>query len=174
MESRCSIIFYIIVLLVFISDQFSKYVVRATVHIGETFTLWGIEFTRIENSGMAGGLFEGYARLFGMVAAAFVGVVLYLRKTGEMKGAWIDCSFGFLVGGAVGNGVDRLVFGQVTDFINRSGGVLNVADHAIEVGAALFIIYLAKNGLKHLRRKTGPGRVGNTISEADVQNGKRR
>jgi signal peptidase II len=103
---------------------------------------------------MAGGLFEGYARLFGIVAVVFVGFVLYLRKTGEIRGTMIDSSFGFLVGGAIGNGVDRLLFGQVTDFIIRSGGVLNIADHAIEVGVALLIINAVANGLKNLRSKT--------------------
>lgn len=105
---------------------------------------------------MAGGMLEGYARLFGIVAVVFVFAVLYYRKTGEMKGAMIDCSFGFLVGGAVGNGIDRLVFGQVTDFIIRSGGVLNIADHAIESGVALLIIYAVVNGLKNLRFKIRP------------------
>lgn len=144
-------------MLVFILDQISKYLVRAYVDIDETFSLWGIEFTHIENSGMAGGWFEGYARLFGIVAVVFVIVVLYYRKTGKMKGAVIEYSFGFLVGGAVGNGMDRLIFGQVTDFIIRSGGVLNIADHAIEVGVVLLIIYAAFNGLRNLRIKKRPG-----------------
>jgi signal peptidase II len=71
----------------------------------------------------------------------FVIGVLYFRRTGEMNGALIDSSFGFLVGGAIGNGIDRLLFGQVTDFIIRSGGILNLADHAIELGVLLLIIY---------------------------------
>jgi signal peptidase II len=134
-------LFYVIAILVIVMDQLSKYLIRAYIDINETFTLWGIQFTHIENSGMAGGLFQGYARLFGVVAVLFVIGVLYFRKTGDMKGALIDSSFGFLVGGAIGNGIDRLLFGQVTDFIIRSGGILNLADHAIEIGGLLLIIY---------------------------------
>ena len=134
-------LFYVIAMLVIVLDQLSKYLIRIYINLNETFTLWGIHFTHIENSGMAGGLFQGYARLFGIVAALFVIVVLYIRRTGEMKGALIDSSFGFLVGGAIGNGIDRLLFGQVTDFIPRSGGILNIADHAIELGLVLFVIY---------------------------------
>ncbi|MFJ5762716.1 signal peptidase II [Neobacillus sp. NPDC093182] len=134
-------LFYVIAILVLVMDQLSKYLIRIFIDIHENFTLWGIYFTHIENSGMAGGLFHGYARLFGVVAVLFVIVVLYIRRTGEMKGALIDSSFGFLVGGAIGNGIDRLLFGQVTDFIPRSGGILNLADHAIEMGLILFIIY---------------------------------
>ncbi|WP_284037151.1 signal peptidase II [Neobacillus sp. 114] len=134
-------LFYVIAILVIVMDQLSKYLIRAYIDLNETFTLWGVHLTHIENSGMAGGLFQGNARLFGVVAVFFVIGVLYFRRTGEMKGALIDCSFGFLVGGAIGNGIDRLLFGQVTDFIIRSGGILNLADHAIEIGVFLFIIY---------------------------------
>ena len=134
-------LFYLIAILVFVLDQLSKYLIRIYINLYETFTLWGIPLTHIENSGMAGGYFPGYARLFGVAAAVFVIVVFYIRRNEEMKGALIDSSFGFLVGGAIGNGIDRLLFGQVTDFIPRSGGILNIADHAIEIGLALLIIY---------------------------------
>ncbi|MBS4214016.1 signal peptidase II [Neobacillus rhizophilus] len=134
-------LFYVIAILVIVMDQLSKYLIRAYIDINETFTLWGVHLTHIENSGMAGGLFQGNARLFGVVAVFFVIGVLYFRRTGEMKGSLIDCSFGFLVGGAIGNGIDRLLFGQVTDFIIRTGGILNFADHAIEIGVFLLIIY---------------------------------
>ncbi|RDW19430.1 signal peptidase II [Oceanobacillus arenosus] len=141
-------LFYVIAILVIVMDQISKYLIRIYIDINETFTLWGIQLTHIENSGMAGGLFLGYARLFGFVAVLFVIGVLYIRRTEEMKGALIDSSFGFLVGGAIGNGIDRLLFGQVTDFIIRSGGVLNLADHAIEIGVLLLIIYAVVSWLK--------------------------
>jgi signal peptidase II len=134
-------LFYLIAILVFVLDQLSKYLIRIYINMYETFTLWGIPLTHIENSGMAGGYFPGYARLFGVAAVVFVIVVFYIRRNEEMKGALIDSSFGFLVGGAIGNGIDRLLFGQVTDFIPRSGGILNIADHAIEIGLALLIIY---------------------------------
>ena len=144
-------LFYIISILVIITDQLSKYLIRTYIDINETSTLWGIQLTHIENSGMAGSLFQGYGRLFGVAAVLFVIGVLYFRRTGEMKGTLIDSSLGFLVGGAIGNGLDRLLFGQVTDFIIRSGGVLNFADHAIEMGMFLLIIYGIVICLKKVR-----------------------
>jgi signal peptidase II len=146
-------LFYVIAILVIILDQLSKYLVRIYIDINETFALWGMPLTHIENSGMAGGLFQGYARLFGVAAVLFVIGVLYFRRTEEMKGTLIDSSFGFLVGGAIGNGIDRLLFGQVTDFIIRSGGVLNLADHAIEMGVLLLIIYGIVSWLKNKQEK---------------------
>lgn len=142
-------LFYVISILVLVMDQLSKYLIRSYFEINEKFTMWGLQLTHIENSGMAGGFFQGYARLFGVVAVFFVIGVLYLRRTGEMKGSLIDSSFGFLVGGAIGNGIDRLLFGQVTDFIIRSGGVLNLADHAIEIGGLLLITYIVITWLKN-------------------------
>jgi len=135
-------LFYVIAVFVILMDQLSKYFIRIYIEINEEFSWWGIELTHIENSGMAGGLFPGYARLFGIGAVLFVIGVLYIRTIGEMNGALIDSSYGFLVGGGIGNGIDRLMFGQVTDFIIRSGGVLNLADHAIEIGIILLIIYV--------------------------------
>ncbi|MFK9092987.1 signal peptidase II [Bacillus salipaludis] len=145
-------LFYVIAILVIVADQLSKYLIRTYIDINEAFTLWGIQLTHIENSGMAGSLFQGYGRLFGVVAVLFVIGVFYFRSTEEMKGALIDSSLGFLVGGAIGNGIDRLLFGQVTDFIIRSGGVLNLADHALEMGVFLLIIYGVVSWLKKVRK----------------------
>jgi signal peptidase II len=142
-------LFYTIAFLVIMFDQFTKYLIRSYIDINEKFELLGLQLTHIENSGMAGGFFQGYARLFGVVAVLFVISVIYLRRTGEINGILLNSSFGFLVGGAIGNGLDRLLFGQVTDFIIRSGGILNLADHAIEIGVLLLIIYGVVSWLKN-------------------------
>lgn len=141
-------LFYIIAISVILMDQISKILVRTHIDMYERFTWLGIEFTHIENSGMAGGLFPGYARVFGVVAVVFVIGVFYLRRTEDWNGPLINSSLGLLVGGAVGNGIDRLLFGEVTDFIVRSGGVLNIADHALELGIVLLIIYVVVDWLK--------------------------
>ena len=142
------IVFYIIAIIVVLIDQITKFFIRTYIDIDQAFVLWGFPLTHIENSGMAGGLLPGNARLFGIVAVLFVIGVVYTRKTSDMKGVLIDSSFGFLVGGAIGNGIDRFLYGQVTDFIIRRGGVLNIADHAIEVGLLLFIMYNVINWFK--------------------------
>lgn len=149
-------LFYIIASLVILADQITKILIRVHVDMYETFTFLGIKLTHIENSGMAGGLFPGYARLFGVIAVLFVIFVFYIRKKGEWKGPLINSSFGFLVGGAIGNGIDRLLFGEVTDFIIRSGGILNLADHAIEIGLILLIINEVINWVRKKRENKNP------------------
>ena len=134
-------LFYLIAGVVAAADQITKWIIRKYVDVGETFPLWGMEITHYENSGMAHSLFQGYGRLFALAAVLFIIGVVYYRKTGEIKGVWADLGFGFLVGGAAGNGIDRILFGQVTDFLtSRSGkGILNLADHAIEIGVICFL-----------------------------------
>jgi signal peptidase II len=61
--------------------------------------------THIENSGMAGGLLHGYARLFGIVAVLFVAGVIYYRRKGEIKGVMNGIGFAFLVGALLGMGL---------------------------------------------------------------------
>ena len=125
------------------------------LNIDATFTLLGIQMTHIENGGMAGSLFQGYGRLFGIAAILFVAGVIYYRKMGVIKGRMSDAGFAFLVGGAVGNGIDRLLFGHVTDFlVSRSGkGVLNMADHAIELGVFLLIVCFVLQLLRNWRNR---------------------
>ncbi|MFC5470220.1 signal peptidase II [Cohnella suwonensis] len=143
-------LFYFIAVAVVLIDQGTKIAIRYHLEINETYSLWGMPLTHIENAGMAGGLLQGYARLFGVLAVLFVAVVLYSRQSGMFKGSLYDIGLSFLVGGALGNGIDRLLFGRVTDFlVSRNGnGVLNMADHAIEIGVALFVIRMAIQWLK--------------------------
>lgn len=146
-------LFYIIAVLVIVIDQITKILVRFNLEMYERFTWLGIDFTYIENSGMAGGFFPGYARIFGVISILFVLFVFYLRRKQDWKGPIIDISLGFLVGGAIGNGMDRLLFGQVTDFIIRGGGILNVADHALEIGIILLIIHELVQWLKRRKKQ---------------------
>jgi signal peptidase II len=128
-------------------DQLSKIAVRIYMELGDSIPIHRLlQFTYIENSGMARGLFPGYARLFGVVAIVFVVGILYYRKKGELRGTMMDIGTGFLAGGAIGNGIDRFVFGSVTDFLafGTGRGVMNLADIAINVGVLCMILAMAR------------------------------
>ncbi|MDF2683137.1 MAG: signal peptidase [Brevibacillus sp.] len=136
-------LFYTTSILVLIIDQLSKYIVRSALAVGETVYIGTLQLTHYENAGMAFSLFQGYARLFALVAILFVVGILYYRMHEAPKGKLLNLALGFLVGGAAGNGIDRIVFGRVTDFlVSRSGnGILNFADHAINVGIVLLLLH---------------------------------
>jgi signal peptidase II len=149
-------LFYLVAALVIIVDQVSKWIVRSQMHVGETVPFWHdfLQFTYYENSGAAFSSFQGLGRYFVVVAIALVVGVLYYRRKGELRGVFMELGTGFFVGGAIGNGLDRAIFNKVTDFLqfNPDGGILNLADIAINIGV-LFIVIHSLAGLWNNRRK---------------------
>jgi signal peptidase II len=125
-------LFYMIVLLVVALDQGSKMLIRTHMEVGDSAPIWNhfIHFTYYQNSGTAGSSFQRYGRIFIVFAVLVVEGVLYYRSKGELKGFVMVAGTGFLIGGAIGNAIDRVLFNKVTDFIVfRSGhGVLKLAD----------------------------------------------
>lgn len=137
-------LFYLIAIIVVAIDQLAKLWIRSSIEVGESVPFWDsvLHLTHYENSGMAHSLFQGYGRLFAVFAVLFIAGVLYYRKKGEIKGKAMDISMGFLVGGAAGNAIDRILFGKVTDFLEFTSGhgILNLADVAINIGVVLLLI----------------------------------
>jgi signal peptidase II len=125
-------------------DQITKIWVRSHMQLGEVKS-WGndyIHFNYYENSGAAFSSFQGYGRLFALVAILVVIVIMYYRKKGELQGFIMNVGTGLLAGGAIGNAIDRVWRGKVTDFIvlGSNTGIMNVADIAINFGVILIII----------------------------------
>ncbi|MEH7237708.1 signal peptidase II [Bacillus sp. JJ1562] len=136
--------FYAVAIVAIFIDQVSKYLVRAHLEVGETLEVWNgvLHFTHYQNSGAAFGMFEGYGRLFVPVAIIVVGIFLYMRKKGHLNGFIMEIGAGLYVGGAIGNAIDRIFFNQVTDFIDfqYNGGILNLADYALNFGIILILV----------------------------------
>lgn len=145
-------LFYLISGLVLILDQAAKWMVRTHMELGERIPFWSphIEFVYYENSGAAFSLFQGYGQYFAIVAVAFVAAIFYFRRQGRIRGPLLEAASGFLVGGAAGNAIDRIIYRQVTDFLvfSENGGILNLADLAINAGALLLALYLAVDYLR--------------------------
>lgn len=145
-------LFYVIAILVFAADQAAKWIVRANMQLGEIVPFWEghLTFSYYENSGAAFSSFQGYGKYFAIVAAIFVAAVFYYRRKGELRGPLLEAASGFLVGGAAGNGIDRVLYHQVTDFLifGDGGGILNLADLAINAGTLLFILHLIVEQVK--------------------------
>ena len=139
---------YCIAVVLVALDQWTKYLVRSNLPLNRDVALipWldkVFTFTYIHNTGGAFGLFPGVGLPFILVAIAVVVIiVLYSRQIAT--GPWfLRLAFGLQLGGAVGNLVDRIAFGYVTDFINfRWWPVWNVADSCIVVGTILLLIFV--------------------------------
>src|SRR5690625_1098743 len=156
-ESVVLILSYNIIILVIFIDQLSKYWIRTQLNVGETMVIWEgvLNFTHIQNNGAIGGLFEGYGRLFVPVAIIIAVAGIYMLKKGYINGRLLQTGAALYVGGALGNAIDRILFGQVTDFIHFSfrDGVPNLADYALIFGIGLIFIDVVIEVLKKRKRK---------------------
>jgi len=129
-------------------DQWTKSLVRANLEFGEMWSpwLWISPYARIVhwyNTGVAFGMFQDYGMLFTIlntVIAAFI-LVFYRRLSGNDWFLRIALSMQF--GGAIGNLIDRMTIGHVTDFVSVGNfPVFNVADASVTVGVGVMIIAL--------------------------------
>jgi signal peptidase II len=133
---------------VVVLDQFAKGIVEDRISIGEQIEVLGpLEFTLTHNRGVAFGLAGGAGAPLVLVTLVALGVVGYLFSRNPARGGmWV--AVGLLVGGAVGNLVDRVRLGHVTDFIDLPPWPpFNLADVAITAGVILLVIlYLLDSG----------------------------
>jgi signal peptidase II len=126
---------------VFVLDRITKSLVLARVPYGTEVPVFGhwVGIINVHNSGAAFGVAPALAGFF-LVASVVVaiGLVVYVaRKPGDL---WNDAALGLIMGGTVGNGYERVMFGTVTDFINvHFWPVFNVADSAISIGVVALI-----------------------------------
>ncbi len=132
-----------IVFSIAIADQAVKAVVVRHMYLGESITvLPGIlTITRIHNSGIAFGLFPGMPDLFMVVTLISMLAVLYFYLTVTPREVLLIVGCGLIMGGALGNLIDRFRMGYVVDYIYFSfWPAFNVADSAVTIGVALLMI----------------------------------
>lgn len=130
-------------LLIIILDQLTKWLVRETVTAAIPLTSF-LSLTNIQNTGIGFGLLQGYGWILTIVIVLIISTLLwyYPRVPQELLP---QITYAFIIGGAVGNLIDRLVFGKVTDFISFSfWPAFNVADMAITVGVIGLVVYYWK------------------------------
>lgn len=128
---------------VFVVDQVSKAVVRRSLEIGETWPAgWEvIRLTHVQNSGAAFGMLQGQAPYLAFVSIFMMLALVAFLATLPSHTRWYPLALSGILGGAVGNFVDRIRMGHVTDFIDPMRyPSFNLADSAIVVGVALVVI----------------------------------
>jgi signal peptidase II len=133
---------------VVIVDQITKHFVRSGIAVGQVNKfLPGINFVHVRNRGVAFGFFSGGGALvLGFTFAALTALLGYFALRPERPWLWIPA--GLLTGGALGNLLDRVANGAVTDFIKLPlWPAFNVADMAITFGV-LALLYVLE-GRRH-------------------------
>lgn len=133
----------LVVAVVLVADQVSKAVVRSSLALGERHhVLPLVDLERSNNEGIAFGALGGSgAVVLVVVAIALVGLIAYFAAHATRRLAWLPT--GLLLGGAVGNIIDRARDGAVTDFIHLPHWpTFNVADMAITAGVVALVVVL--------------------------------
>jgi signal peptidase II len=158
--NRRDIAFGSIAVLVVIADQLTKLWIRTNLAYGEVFFDWGfMRIIHVQNTGASFGILTGRTLLIIIVVFIEMLLILFIVYLFRNRLSFIDSMFmrvgaGLIMGGAIGNQVDRLHLGHVTDFIDfKWWPSFNVADSSAVVGAfivAFCIIFLSGLG----KRKT--------------------
>ena len=129
-------------ILVFILGQLGRHAVLVSMHLGESIPIIKDVFhiTFVLNPGAAFGMLEHQRWIFIVVALLVVVLALVFYKHIQRESLITRIGTGLLLGGALGNLLDRIQSGLVVDFLDfRIWPVFNIADIAICVGAAMLI-----------------------------------
>ncbi|MFT8361725.1 MAG: signal peptidase II [Sporolactobacillus sp.] len=148
-------IYYLLALVIVLLDQGSKWLVATHMTIGESVTIIPHVFylTSIRNTGAAWSIFQGQFIFFFVVTAiVLIAVFYYLQKFGRSD-RLLGTSLGLIIGGTLGNFIDRLFRGEVVDFIHiyiihYNYPVFNLADSSLFIGVGLLLIYLLRDSFK--------------------------
>ena len=131
------IIFWGVALAVFFLDRISKTIVRNYISLNSSINLNFFSLTHVMNTGTAFGLLKN-ASWFFIIFAAAVSVFLVLKYKNFSVG--MQPLLGLILGGALGNLLDRLLYGAVVDFIDfHFWPAFNVADSAVSIAVLLLL-----------------------------------
>jgi len=115
-----SIIIYSVIAVIVVSDQLTKYIVKSSMYLYESINLLGdfLRFTYIENPGMAFGIQFQNKFWFTFLSILAAGIVVFYLLRMPNERFIFRFSLALILGGAIGNLIDRLSFGKVVDFID--------------------------------------------------------
>lgn len=144
-----------IVILLF--DQLTKTYILKNISVGEVFgeLPYVADYIFVKNTGAAFSILSNNTWLLSAISVIFVIAVLIYRIVAKPKGLLLNIALVLFFAGALGNAIDRVVYGYVVDFISIKWfdfPVFNIADMAIVMGAATAVIYVMffdKDGEKH-------------------------
>jgi len=138
-------------------DQISKLLILEFLYQDQLVLIKGVlNFTYVENRGMAFGLLSDHRwvfMVFSVIGILLVGAYLWFY----VKSTLGRIALSLIIGGGIGNMIDRVAYGFVVDFIDFCAfdfwkWVFNIADSAVCVGAGLFILFLILDTVKEFKK----------------------
>lgn len=140
--------FLSIIILMLGLDQVSKWLVRDAMDLGQSIPIISslMSLTYIENRGAAFGIMTGGRVLFIALTFLLLAFLLWYRHQNKDQSFLLEISTGLIIAGALGNLIDRIVKGSVTDFIDfHFFPIFNVADIAVTCGVFLMAVFIFKD-----------------------------
>ncbi len=150
----------LLILTVFV-DQLSKWLVVALLQGKPSFdVIKGVlRFTYVENDGAAFGMLDNARWVFLVLSTVMIIALIFYIVKYKPKSKWVMTSLILIVGGGIGNMIDRIMLGYVIDFIdfcafpNLWKWVFNIADSCVCVGVFMLSVWLISDTVKEYKRE---------------------
>ncbi len=136
---------FLVASVVFVIDRITKIVAVSAMSYGQSIEVLPniFQLTLVFNNGTAFGLLKGQNTILAIITAIAVVLLVAYAVTHKNHSLAVSAAIGFILGGALGNLLDRIKFGYIIDFLDfRVWPVFNIADSAITAGMAILIIIL--------------------------------
>lgn len=163
-------------------DQITKWLTVINLDLGESFPLIQdvFHFTYVQNRGAAFGILKDHRWVFLVISSLAIVVMLIMLWKSRKDSRLLCIALSMIIGGGIGNMIDRVRLGYVVDFIDFYAfdfwvWVFNIADSCVCVGAGLLILYLVidivKDSKKTIAERTLEKDIQKSESGEDSQNG---
>jgi signal peptidase II len=156
---RSDLLFFAIAIVVIVADQYTKSLVRGNIPL---YQEWGhsfgpIKIIHVVNSGAAFGILQGATPFLIVTSILGLGAIVLYYIYPPMDHGLIRVALGMQLGGAVGNMIDRIRLGEVTDFVNVGRfPTFNVADSSISVSVVIVLLFFTFQDMNGGQRASTP------------------
>lgn len=144
-----SLVYYIIALFVVLLDQLTKWLIIAKMELGESIPVIDQIFyiTSHRNRGAAWGILQNQMLLFYIITVIVIVYLVYFLQKHKHEKKGFNVGLALILGGAIGNFIDRLFRKEVVDFFDfrifsYHYPIFNIADSALVIGVTILIIYI--------------------------------
>jgi len=143
-----SVLKYLIALFVIALDQWTKWLIVKNMEIGESIEIINgfLYITSHRNKGAAWGILQNQMLFFYVITIIVVVAIIYYMQKYAKQNAMLGVALSLMLGGAIGNFIDRLFRKEVVDFIHTyifgyNFPIFNIADSSLTIGVILLFVY---------------------------------
>lgn len=159
-------LYYIIAAFIIGIDQLTKWFIVKRMELGESIQVIEnfLYITSHRNRGAAWGILQGQMWLFYIITTIVIVALIYYIQREVRNDRLLGTALAFMLGGAVGNFIDRIFRQEVVDFINTyifgyDFPIFNIADSALVIGVGLLIVHMLREEREAKKKSNGKNRT---------------